>query len=365
MKNLNIFFIFLLIFQVFPCFLSPVSSSADKVIVDVPDASIRNGLSADFQKAGDAGKEKVQKDDLEISLKVIKPLVNIRQSPSISARILGSVKENDILAGLGEDNSWYHCRTKEGIEGWIIDWACELIPVRSFAAKSKISTAIIKTNEVSLRAGPNEAYPLLGSLSMGKEVDVYLKEAGWIYIKGKDGQTEGWISSDLVYDSIKNINLNIWKDDIFKISDTLSKYYDKKKMELRRYKDVNWYPSIKILQKGKDISIEPLSEGWKIKLTLSLRNISIETLFPLSMETASFSLTEADRLFFLMLIQALMDNVACEEVEITLRGLKKGGKGSTLKWIIVDHFSINRSMLSGIDLNKIKADSFWDLLAHE
>ena len=125
-------------------------------------------------------------------------------------------------------------------------------------------------DEVQVRAGPDKGFPVLGVLSMGKEVEFYIKKAGWIYIKEMDSQIEGWITSRSAYDSKRHIDLTAWKNNIFKISTKISSYYDKKKLEIRAFKDTGYYPSLTILQKGRVLYSESLihsttkSKIWRV-----------------------------------------------------------------------------------------------------
>lgn len=331
-----------------------------------PDATMtydRNIGKENVEKVGNNNKS--QKVLPRINLKVIKQNVNIREQPNTASRIIEIVSQGEYLIYISEKDGWYHCWAKNGKEGWVIDWACELIPFQAEEVKTKKETVIIKKNEISVRAGPDKEYPVVGALSMGREVDVFLKEKGWLYIKGMDNQVEGWITDDTVFDPEKCKDIEAWKEEIFKIINNLCNYYDMKKMDIRVYHNINWFPSIRILNKEDDIKIEQLEDGWRLELLFSLRNISEDTLLPIQMATLPGSLTRPDYLFFLTIIQRLFNNAACKEIEISLRGLLDKKGRSDLEWKIFETFSIKRDKLSGIDLENITPDDFWALLNHK
>jgi hypothetical protein len=274
----------------------------------------------------------------------------------------GTVKKNDLLSAFEEKDGWYHCKTHDGKEGWIIASACKIVPVRSESAHSELRHVITNCEETHVRAGPIDIYPALGVLSMDQVVGMYLEESEWIYIKEKKEGLEGWIKKKCVYDTEKNVDLNAWKEEALSITEKLSNYYDQKKKGTRAHQDAGWYPSFSVFLREKDVAIKPLLDGWKLDLALSLRKISTETLFPLPDETIPIKLSGSDRLFFLTLFQALMENGAYNEVEIRLKGLKK--ERGSLKWTEGGSYTLKRSNLEGKDLDKLDTNKFWDLLIH-
>lgn len=305
------------------------------------------------------------KQDRPFGLRIIKPRVNIRNGPGKSYQRVASAKENEILPGLGKEGEWYLCRMPNGKEGWVVEWACKPVPFHHEKASSEQRQAVASSDGALVMAGPAEVYPVLEVLSMGTSMGVYLEEDGWLYIKTANGEVEGWVSGDSVHDPKKDIDTNALKDEAFNISQKLSRYYDKEKMGIDAYRDAGWYPSFMILQGEKDIQIEPLSNGWRLKLTFSLRNISMDTLFPLSMETVSSSLSRSDRLFFMVLVQAIMENEAFEEIEIIIRGIKRSKGAPSMKWVSTGGIVVNRTVLSGMDLDKTDPDEFWKKLSKE
>ena len=294
------------------------------------------------------------------TLEVTMASVNIRQGPGTSYSWITTVKKNDILSGLEEKDGWYYCKTPDGKDGWIIASACKILPVRSKSAHSELRRVIINCETTDVRAGPVDTYPSLGLLSMDQTVGMYLEEAEWIYIKERNNGLEGWIKKKCVYDTEKNADLNAWKDEVLSTTEKLSSYYDQKKKEIRAHQDAGWYPSFSVFLRENDIAIEPLSDGWKLDLTLSLRRISTETFFPLPAETIPIKLSGSDRLFFLTLFQSLIENDAYNEVKIRLKGLKE--QGGSLKWTEAESYTLKRSDLEGKDLDTLDTDKFWDLL---
>jgi SH3-like domain-containing protein len=296
------------------------------------------------------------------TIKVTMSSVNIRQGPGTSYMWIATVKKNDLLSTFEEKDGWFHCKTPDGKEGWIIASACRILPVRSESALSELRHVITNCEATQVRAGPVDTYPALGLLSMDKEVGMYLEEAEWIYVKENKEGLEGWIKKKCVYDPKKNINLNSWKNEALLITEKLSNYYDQKKKETRAHQDAGWYPSFSVFLREKDIAIEPLPDGWRLDLALSLRRISMETFFPLPEETIPIKLLESDRLFLLTLFQTLTENDTYNEVKIRLKGLKK--KSGSLKWTEAESYTLKRSDIEGKDLDIIDTNKFWDLLIH-
>lgn len=305
----------------------------------------------------------VQRHQPIFNLKVTMSSVNIRQGPGTSYMWVGTVKKNDILIAFEEKDGWYHCKIPDGKRGWIISSACKIVPIHSESAHSELRRVIINCEETHVRAGPLDIYPALGVLFMDQETGMYLEEGDWIYIKEKTKGIEGWIKEECVYNSEKHADLAAWKEEALTISEKLSNYYDQKKKEIRTHQDAGWYPSFSVFLREKDIDIEPLLDGWRIEMTLSLRKISMETLFPLPTETIPIRLSGSDRLFFMLLFQTLMENDAYKEVKIRLKGLKK--EGGSLKWTEAESYILKRSNLEGKDLDKLDTNEFWDLLLHE
>jgi len=300
---------------------------------------------------------------LTLSLKVIRPAVNIRKGPGVSQAWIGTARANDLLIAFEEKDGWYRCKTPDGKEGWIIGSSVSIVPIHSESAKSEIRRVIINTEDMSVRAGPADTYPSLGQLLIDEEVGVYLEEAEWLYIKSSDQKIEGWITEDNIYDPEKQKDFNTLKEEALNISEKLILYYDQKKKDTIAYQDAGWYPSYSLFLKEKDILVEPLPDGLRIGLTFSLRKISIETLFPLPVETIPISLTRSDQLFFMTLFQALMENHAYKEIVIHLNGLKE--ERGSLKWIDAGNLSLKRSKLEGIDLDKTDVNAFWGLLKED
>ena len=330
-------------------------------LVKAPDKKTQKG--AFTEDAGNIENDPHETKPLTLSLKVIRSAVNMRQGPGVSHAWIETARANDLLIAFEEKDGWYRCKTPSGKEGWIIGSSVSMVPIHSESAKSEIRRVIINNEEMSVRAGPADAYPSLGKLLIDEEVGVYLEEAQWLYIKSSDQKIEGWITEDGIYDPEKQKDFDTLREEALNISEKLIIYYDQKKKEAIAYQDAGWYPSYSLFLKEKDILIDPLPDGLRIDLTLSLRKISIETLFPLPVETIPISLTRSDQIFFMTLFQALMENHSYKEIVFHLNGLKE--ERGSLKWIDAGNISLKRSKLEGIDLDKTDVNAFWELLKHD
>ncbi|MGA1797063.1 MAG: SH3 domain-containing protein [bacterium] len=383
----------------------PLSGEADHVCVGVTSAALHETPSVDSPRTGTAGKgtrlevlerqgkwlkvhdpnttegwieigsidetcgkEPVREKSARegsgplLTLKVTMSAVNIRRDPDGDSQWVGSARKNDILIGLEEKNGWFRCKTTDGKEGWVIASSCAIVPLHAESARTELRHVIVNCDEMTVRAGPSEDYPSLGMLKMDREAGVFLEEGDWVYIKETDEKMEGWVKNTCVYDPERNQNLAAWKEDVLNLSEKLITYYDQKKKETGAYREVGWYPSFSLFFGENDVTIEPLPDGWRLGLTLSTRRISIDTLFPLSVETIPLSLSKADRLFFLTLLQAIMENEQYTEVTIHLKGLKRNG--TVLTWVDAGGFTLRKKMIQGIDLDKLGPEEFWNLLDH-
>lgn len=381
----------------------PLSGEADQVCVGITSATLHETPSVDAPQAGTAGKgtrlevlekqgkwlkvhdpnntegwieiesiddtwgnERAHEESARegsgplLTLRVTMAAVNIRREPDGGSQWIGSARKNDILIGLEERNEWFRCKTTDGKEGWVIASSCAIVPLHAESARTELRRVIVNCDDMHVRAGPSGDYPSLGVLKMDREAGVFLEEGDWVYIKESDEKVEGWVRNTCVYDPERNQNLAAWKEEVLNLSEKLISYYDQKKKENGAYRDAGWYPSFSLFFGEKDVTIEPLPEGWRLGLAISARRISIDTLFPLSVETVPLSLSKADRLFFLTLLQALMENEMYTEITIHIKGLKRNGTGLT--WVDAGGFTLRKTKIEGIDLDKLGPEEFWNLL---
>ena len=130
---------------------------------------------------------------------VISEGLNIRETPSASAKIVGTLKGGEEVEILEISGKWGKIEYKTGKYGWI-----NVGYVSIFATGEGTTTA--KTLKV--RSGPGEDYDRIASLSKGKKVTILEVDGSWGKIQLNTGEY-GWIS--LKYVTMTKINITRYK----------------------------------------------------------------------------------------------------------------------------------------------------------
>lgn len=134
-------------------------------------------------------------------------VLNVRQSPATTARILGKVKKGDKLAVLRQQGDWLQVKFGQQM-GWVfkslVSYTAPAAPVAA-APANQGTTAVQKkvmvtAAAVNLRSGPGTGYNKVGTASLGQELQVVAQQ------KDKDGKvwyklaSNAWVASWLVQD---------------------------------------------------------------------------------------------------------------------------------------------------------------------
>jgi uncharacterized protein YgiM (DUF1202 family) len=127
--------------------------------------------------------------------------LNIRSGPGTSYSIAGTLKQNDIVAGLSanSDASWIQIKRSDGLVGWC--FAQYLTPTNSPPSPPPPPVPVSAHYQVTayglnIRSGPGTSYSLVGTL---KQNDIVAgisanSDSSWIQIQRSDGLT-GWCSA--------------------------------------------------------------------------------------------------------------------------------------------------------------------------
>lgn len=118
--------------------------------------------------------------------KVLATALNIRQSPSTSAKILGTYKKGDIVEILEEHQGWYKTP-----KGWISATYVTLWQQFGEQLEEKKKARVLAT-ALNIRQQPSTSAKILGQYKKGDIVEVLEEKQGW-YRTNK-----GWISSTYV-----------------------------------------------------------------------------------------------------------------------------------------------------------------------
>lgn len=119
-------------------------------------------------------------------------VVNIRQNPGISHKVISQVKASNVIKIIDENTSWYKVHLQTGQEGWINK---DYIDKKMTSDKKVIVTGSI----VNLRKGPDTKYDKLEQVKAGQILSVYDEKNGWYLVKMNE-QGQAWVAGWLVKD---------------------------------------------------------------------------------------------------------------------------------------------------------------------
>lgn len=116
-------------------------------------------------------------------------VVNFRQSPNLSSKILNQLTEGTKVDIVDSDGDWYKAVYND-VTGWISgDW----IQVRD----EKIATGVVSGSVVNVRSKPNTSAEVITKLEKGTKVDIYEKSDVWYRVSVGDDRF-GWMHGDYV-----------------------------------------------------------------------------------------------------------------------------------------------------------------------
>ncbi len=148
-------------------------------------------LSSGFSYAEAAGK-----------VTVTASILNLREAPDTSSKVLRQLKEGNQLNVLDSSNGWYKVNS-EGLTGWVSG---------SYVKKDEdqpvtVQYGKITGNNVNLRKGPGTSYAVISSLNKGDVLTIIQLSGNWYKVK-TSGTTVGWVSN--LYISLdKTINQSV------------------------------------------------------------------------------------------------------------------------------------------------------------
>lgn len=121
--------------------------------------------------------------------------LNVRESPSTSAKVVGKLPLNKRVKVLERDGGHGWCKIDfDGKEAYIAERYVEIV------GKDSVGKATVNVDDLNMRSQPLPDAEVLGKLAKGTKLDVYLKDAG-----------EGWtlVAYDdrLVYVATKYVDI--------------------------------------------------------------------------------------------------------------------------------------------------------------
>lgn len=121
-------------------------------------------------------------------------LINVREGPGLSYRVVSKVKKGDTLPLVKEEGDWLLVEVSSGKSGWVANW---LVSKTSNPSVSNNSSNItVATNGLRVRSGPGTGFSVIGTLSNGAVLQVLEQDGTWIKVKIPSG--DGWVAKEFV-----------------------------------------------------------------------------------------------------------------------------------------------------------------------
>ena len=120
-------------------------------------------------------------------------VVNLRATPSTSAKILDQLKKGTKVSVNGSEGGWYKVSYSDST-GWVND---SYITVRD----QSISAGIVTGSVVNVRSKPDTSSEILTKVKKGEAVEIYEKSGSWLRIPIGE-ERYGWVHGD--YIAVKN-----------------------------------------------------------------------------------------------------------------------------------------------------------------
>ncbi|QED48752.1 SH3 domain-containing protein [Cytobacillus dafuensis] len=142
------------------------------------------------------------------TVKISSDQLNIRKGPGLSYPIVGKAKRGESYPLRSEKEDWIEIKLPNGSTGWVANWLVSKVN----SSQNNPSTvnnkgneiAIISTDGLRVRKGPDTSYQVIGTVQKGDTFAIQNRKSNWIQLKTPFG--DGWVSSDFV--KIQNDKVN-------------------------------------------------------------------------------------------------------------------------------------------------------------
>lgn len=117
-------------------------------------------------------------------------VVNLRETPSLDAPILGKLMQGTKAALLKQEKDWIEIELVNGKKGWVAGW---LVKKTSGSIERKIT---ILTEGTNLRESPSQNGKVIGKGKKGESYSVIDRSGDWYQIRiagGKSAYVAGWV----------------------------------------------------------------------------------------------------------------------------------------------------------------------------
>lgn len=178
--------------------------------------------------------------------------LNIRYSPSISAKLQLVLKKNDKVSIIGEKNGWYKVKTASGKTGWAISKYIKL-ENNNKNNRKKVTQKIVIANVLNVRSGPDTTFSSIGKLYKNNKVDIISESNGWSKINF--GSKIGYVSSEYLksIDNGESTNPNPTKKTIQEVTSSI--------LNVRNGAGIN-YTKVDTLYKGDLVTVLSINNNW-------------------------------------------------------------------------------------------------------
>ncbi|MFT4412759.1 SH3 domain-containing protein [Fredinandcohnia humi] len=125
--------------------------------------------------------------------------LNVRDSGSLSGKVIGSLKQGDQVTIEEEVNNWSKITLSNGSKGWIASWYLEVKADNSTPPPTTEESSVkILYNGTNIRTGPATTHPVAARANEGDTFTIIKTEGDWYKITlpdNKIGYVAGWIVS--------------------------------------------------------------------------------------------------------------------------------------------------------------------------
>ncbi len=131
--------------------------------------------------------------------KVTASSLNVRDSGSLSGRIIASLKQGNKVTIHEEVNNWSHITLPNGNKGWIASWYLDVqLDSQHETPNNSESTVKILYNGTNIRSGSSTSTSVVARANEGDSFALVAKEGDWYKINlpgNKIGYVAGWLVS--------------------------------------------------------------------------------------------------------------------------------------------------------------------------
>ncbi|MGN7295591.1 SH3 domain-containing protein [Ferdinandcohnia sp. SAFN-114] len=131
--------------------------------------------------------------------KVTASSLNVRDSGSLSGRIIGSLKQGNKVTIHEEVNNWSHITLPNGNKGWVASWYLDVqLDSQRETPNNSESTVKILYNGTNIRSGSSTSTSVVARANEGDSFAMVAKEGDWYKINlpgNKIGYVAGWLVS--------------------------------------------------------------------------------------------------------------------------------------------------------------------------